>query len=132
MWTCPICERDLKRENQWHMCIKADLNTLFEGKPKELEFVFDKILTEVYDWDEVIVSNTKNAIMFVHKQTFLIIRPMSKFLDLKFYSKEELRCPPFFKSTQVSKKFENRMRISTLEELTPTLQKAIRHSYELL
>jgi hypothetical protein len=132
MWTCPICERDLKRENQWHMCIKADLNTLFDGKPKELEFVFDKILAEVYDWDGVIVSNTKNAIMFVHKQTFLIIRPMSKFLDLKFYSKEQQLCPPFFKSTQASKKFENRIRISTLEELTPTLKKFIRQSYELL
>jgi len=132
MWTCPICERDLKCENQWHMCIKADLNTLFEGKPKELEFVFDKILAEVYDWDQVIVSNTKNAIMFVHKQTFLVIRPMSKFLDLKFYSKEQQLCTPCFKSTQVSKKFENRIRISTLEELTPTLNKLIRQSYELL
>jgi len=132
MWTCPICERDLKRENQWHMCIKADLNTLFEGKPKELEYVFDKILAEVYDWDEVIVSNTKNAIMFVHKQTFLIIRPMSKFLDLKFYSTEQQLCPPFFKSTQISKKFENHIRISKLEELTPTLQRFIRQSYELL
>lgn len=132
MWTCPICERDLKRENQWHMCIKADLNSLFDGKPKELEFVFDKILAQVYDWDEVIVSNTKNAIMFVHKQTFLVIRPMSKFLDLKFYSKEQQLYPPFFKSTQVSKKFENRIRISSLEELTPTLNKLIRQSYELL
>jgi hypothetical protein len=132
MWTCPICERDLKKENHWHMCIKADLNTLFEGKPKELEFAFDKILAEIYEWDEVIVSNTQNAVMFVHRQTFLIIRPMSKFLDLKFYSKDQQPCPPFFKSTQVSKKFENHYRISSLDELKPTLIRLIRQSYELL
>ncbi|MFC3879698.1 DUF5655 domain-containing protein [Algoriphagus namhaensis] len=132
MWTCPICERDLKRENQWHMCIKADLDSLFAGKPKELEFIFDKILAEVIDWDNVIVSNTKKAIMFVHNQTFLVIRPMSKFLDLQFYSKEVQSCPPFFKSRQVSKKFENHLRIFTLEELSPKLISWIRDSYEML
>lgn len=132
MWTCPICERDLKKENQWHMCIKADLNTLFEGKPKELEFVFDKILAEIYDWDDVIVNNTKNAIIFVHNQTFLVIRPKSKFLDLQFYSKDPQSCPPFFKSTQVSKKYENHLRVSCLDELTPTLLRYIRQSYEFL
>lgn len=132
MWTCPTCERDLKKENQWHMCIKADLNTLFEGKPKELEYVFDKLLAELYGWEEVIISNTANAVMFVHRQTFFVVRPMSKFLDLQFYSKEQQLCPPFHKSIQVSKKFENHIRISTLGELSPTLIKYIRQSYEFL
>lgn len=114
------------------MCIKADLNTLFKGKPKELEFVFDKILSEVYDWDDIIVSNTAKAIMFVHRQTFLVIRPKSKFLDLQFYSKDQQLCPPFYKSAQVSKKFENHFRVSTLEDLSPALIKLIRQSYDFL
>ena len=114
------------------MCIKAELNTLFDGKPNELEFAFDKILAQVYEWDGVIVSNTKNAVMFVHRQTFLVIRPMSKFLDVKFYSKTPQPCPPFFKSTQVSKKFENHIRISQLEEVSPLLLKHIQNSYEFL
>ncbi|WP_086541186.1 DUF5655 domain-containing protein [Algoriphagus antarcticus] len=114
------------------MCSKAELSTLFERNPKELEFAFDKILAEIYEWYKVIVSNTQNAVMFVHRQTFLIIRPMSKFLDLKFYSKDQQPCPPFFKSTQVSKKFENHYRISSLDELSPTLIRLIRQSYELL
>ena len=114
------------------MCIKADLDSLFAGKPKELEFVFDKILAEVYEWDNVIVNNTQNAILFVHTQTFFVIRPLSKFLDLQFYSKEQQACPPFFKSIQVSKKFENHYRISTVDELSPMLIKLIRQSYEFL
>lgn len=127
-----MCERDLLRENLWHICVKADLDSLFEGKPKELEFMFDKILAEVVEWDGVIVSNTKKCIMFVHRQTFLVIRPMSKFLDLQFYSKEEQPCPPFFKSTKVSKKFENYFRISRLEEVSPLLLKHIKNSYDFL
>lgn len=132
MWTCPVCERDLLRENQWHICVKADLDSLFAGKPKELEFMFDKILTEVLDWEGVLVGNTKKAVMFVHRQTFLVIRPMSKFLDVQFYSKEEQPCPPFFKSTKVSKKFENHFRICHLEEVSPLLLKHIKNSYDLL
>lgn len=132
MWTCPLCERDLLRENQWHICVKADLDSLFVGKPKELEFMFDKILAEVVEWDGVIVSNTKKCIMFVHRQTFLVIRPMSKFLDVQFYSKEEQLCPPFFKSKRVSKKFENHIRISSLEEVSSLLFRHIKNSYDFL
>lgn len=94
--------------------------------------MFDKILAEVVDWDGVIVSNTKKCIMFVHRQTFLVIRPMSKFLDVQFYSKEEQPCPPFFKSTKVSKKYENHIRISGLEEVSPILFRHIKNSYNFL
>ena len=132
MWTCPTCERDLPRENQWHICVKADLDSLFAGKPKELEYIFDKILAEVVEWDGVIVSNTQKCVLFVHRQTFLVIRPMSKFLDLQFYSKEELPCPPFLKSKKVSKRFQNHIRISRLEELSPVLIKYLRDSYDFL
>lgn len=132
MWTCPTCERDLLRENQWHICVKADLDSLFAGKPKELEFIFDKILAEVVEWDGVIVSNTQKCVLFVHRQTFLVIRPMSKFLDLQFYSKEELPGPPFLKSKKVSKRFQNHFRISRLEELSPVLIKYLRDSYDFL
>lgn len=132
MWTCPTCERDLPRENQWHICVKADLDSLFAGKPKELEYIFDKILAKVVEWDGVIVSNTQKCVLFVHRQTFLVIRPMSKFLDLQFYSKEELPCPPFSKSKKVSKRFQNHIRISRLEELSPVLIKYLRDSYDFL
>jgi len=114
------------------MCIKADLSSLFEGKPKELEYVFDKILAEVIEWDDVIVNNTRKAILFVHNQTFLVIRPMTKVLDLQFYSKYVQECPPFFKSKPVSKKYENHLRISSLEALSPELISWIRDSYQML
>ncbi len=114
------------------MCIKADLDSLFKGKPKELEFLFDKILAEVVEWDGVLVSNTKKCVMFVHRQTFLVIRPMAKFLDLQFYSEEEQLCPPFFKSKRVSRKYENHFRISRLEEVSPILMKHLKNSYDLL
>ena len=132
MWTCPKCERELKNPNQWHNCVKVTIDSLFEGKAKELVFVFDKLLSEIVDWENVAVSATQNCIVFVHNQTFLIIRPMKKELDLKFYSAKQQEEEPIFKSIFYSGRFQNHIRVSKLEDLTQTVLRYIKQSYHLL
>jgi hypothetical protein len=132
MYTCPKCERELKNPHQWHNCVKVSIDSLFEGKSVELVFVFDKLLSEIIDWENVAVSATQNCIVFVHRQTFLIIRPMKKTLDLKFYSETEQEDFPIIKSVFYSGKFENHIRVSTLDELTKVVYKHIKTSYQLL
>ena len=132
MWTCPKCERELKNPNQWHNCVKVSIDSLFEGKADELVFVFDKLLSEIIDWKNVAVSTTQNCIVFVHNQTFLIIRPMKKELDLKFYSATQQEEEPIIKSASYSGKFENHIRVSKLEDLTQTVYAYIKQSYQLL
>ena len=132
MWTCPKCERELKNPNKWHNCVKVSIDSLFEGKSKELIMVFDKLLSEIIDWENIAVSATKNCIVFVHNQTFLIIKPMKKQLDLKFYSQTEQNELPIIKSIFYSGKFENHIRISNLDELNSTISRYLRDSYLLL
>jgi predicted transport protein len=132
MWTCPKCERELKNPNQWHNCVKVSIDSLFEGKAAELAFVFDKLLAEIIDWENVSVSATKNCIVFVHHQTFLIIRPMKKELDLKFYTTTHQEEAPVVKSISYSGKFENHIRLAVLDDLTKTVYSYIRQSYQLL
>ena len=132
MWTCPKCERELKNPNQWHNCVKVSIDSLFEGKAEELVFVFDKLLSEIIDWKNVAVSATQNCIVFVHNQTFLIIRPMKKELDLKFYSATQQEEEAILKSIFYSGKFENHIRVSKLEDITQTVCSYIKQSYQLL
>ncbi len=131
-WTCPKCERELKHINATHYCIKVSVDSLFEGRPAELELVFDKILAEVADWDDVLISTSKNCIVFVHKRTFFVIRPMQKQLDLKFYSKMKPESPIIMKSSFHAGKYENSTRISQLTDLTMELFGMIKDSYILL
>jgi len=131
MWTCPKCERELKNPNQWHYCIKVSMDSLFENKPEDLILVFDKLLSEIIDWENVAVSATKNCIVFVHNQTFLIVKPMKTQLDLKFYSETEQNEFPIIKSMAYSGKFENHIRVSKTEELTSEVYKFIKKSYQL-
>lgn len=131
-WICPKCERELKHKNAWHNCVKVDLNSLFEAKSPDLPFVFDKLLVEIMDWKDVLVSTTQNCIVFVHHKTFLIIRPMKKELDIKFYSKVEEESPLIKKRTFTSGKYENHIRVAAVEDITPKMLTLIRKSYDLL
>ena len=131
-WVCPNCERELLKENQTHYCARVSIDSLFKGKPDELVLVFDKLLAEVADWKDVIVSTTPNCIVFVHRKTFLVIRPMQKVLDIKFYSLTAQNGYPIINSTLYAGKYASNIRIKTTDELTPQLFKFIYQSYLLL
>jgi len=130
-WTCPKCDRELPWADFRHYCARVSLDSLFEGRSEELALVFDKLLAEVSDWPKVLISTTPNCIVFYRRTGFLVIRPMKKWLDLKFYSKTAHPAKPVIKSTATGNKFENHIRIALLDELKPVIFKYIRESYEL-
>jgi len=132
-WICPKCERELLNANQRHYCARVSLDSLFAGRPAELILVFDKILAEVADWDGVLVSTSPNCIVFVHRQTFFVIRPMQKQLDLKFYSAKRPESPMIIKSTGPhAGRYESNIRVAVLDDLNMQLFSLIRDSYNLL
>ncbi|MGZ3872397.1 MAG: DUF5655 domain-containing protein [Mucilaginibacter sp.] len=131
-WTCPKCERELPKPGQRHYCARVSLDSLFQGRPAELVLVFDKILAEVAYWDGVLVGTTPNCIVFTRRLTFLVIRPMKKELDLKFYSQVPYPEKLVIKSMGAAGKFENHIRLSVLDDLQPKLFTYIRESYQLL
>ena len=100
-FVCPTCGRELLKETQTHYCARVSVDSLFKGKPDELVLVFDRLLAEVAGWKDVIVSTTPNCIVFVHRKTFLVIRPMQKVLDVKFYSRDAQTGHPIINSTLV-------------------------------
>jgi hypothetical protein len=130
--TCPRCRRSLRSLNSWHNCVNVSIDSLFEGKDAELVLAFDKLLAEVADWQDVQVSTTQNCIVFLHRQTFLIIRPMSRMLDIKFYSAEAIQDGLVKKSIPYAGKYENHVRLSTSDEVTGKVFFYLRRSYDLL
>ncbi|TCC88633.1 hypothetical protein EZ428_18525 [Pedobacter frigiditerrae] len=131
MQTCPKCERELRNPNQWHNCVKVNIGDLFKNKAEELEFIFDRLLAEIIDWENIVVGATKNCVVFVHHKTFLIVRPMKTQLDIKFYSEREQNDFPIIKSLVLNTKHENHIRISSLDELTTEIYGLIKQSYQM-
>lgn len=131
-WICPKCEREFPKPEQRHYCARVSLDSLFLGRPPELVLVFDRLLAEVADWDGVLVGTTPNCIVFTRRLTFLVIRPLKKELDLKFYSSVAHPEKPVLKSIASGNKFENHIRIAMLDDLRPALFNYLRESYRLL
>ncbi|MFD0793123.1 DUF5655 domain-containing protein [Mucilaginibacter litoreus] len=131
-WTCPKCDRELPWKDYRHYCQRVSLDSLFEGRSPELVLAFDKILAEVADWDKVLVGVTPNCIVFTRRVGFLIIRPMKKWLDIKFYSAAPYPEKPVIKSFKSGNKYENHIRVASTEDIRPGLFVNIRDSYELM
>lgn len=131
-WTCPNCDRELPWKDYRHYCQRVSLDSLFECRSPELVLAFDKILAEVADWEKVLVGVTPNCIVFTRRVGFLIIRPMKKWLDIKFYSAVAHSEKPVIRSTASGNKFENHIRIETVDDIRPALFVYIRESYELM
>jgi len=129
---CPVCERPLTREKSWHYCKKTSIDSLFEGKPKELTLLFDKLFAEVGSWEGVSASATKNCIVFIAAKTFLVVRIMKKELDLKFVLPEESDDFPIYKKAAYGNKLEHYIRLAEGADLDTDVFRLIRISYELM
>lgn len=128
-WYCPTCKRKFGKPNQNHMCGEYDIDRLFEGKPEELTLIFDKLLVELIDWPEMAVAASVNTIIFTSKTTFLVVRPMSKLMDIKFYYNEEIQHPHIFKAGEYRGKYYYYIRISTVEEMDESFFKLLKQAF---
>ncbi len=130
MEICPKCGRNVRSSKGWHYCAKVELDDLFDGKQQVVSDLFDALLLEVMDWEGVLFSATKNCVVFTHQKTFLVAKPMQKVLNIKFYRTDFSDAPPIFKCVEWSGKYEVHVRLTDLEDLTPTVLDMIRSSYK--
>ena len=115
--------------NAWHYCAQTDIDSLFDGKAAELPYIFDKLLAEVSSWEGVVFSATKNCVVFSRKRAFMIVKPMQKALDVKFYSAEPIDSPAIYKAGLYNSKIENTARLVRLEDVGQHLLRLIQASY---
>lgn len=127
--TCPKCKRSISNINAYHYCAEVSIDDLFANKPDELLLVFDRILEAVAEWEEVEVSATKNCIVFVRNKTFLVLKPMSKLLEVKFYSEAPIEDEDLHKCQLWSSKYEGIVRLKDEKALKPKFYKYFRNSY---
>ena len=129
-WYCPECKRKFGKPNQHHMCGQYDLDSLFEGKPEELLLIFDRLLVELIEWPEMAVAASVNTVIFTSKTTFLVVRPMSKLMDIKFYSDKEIHHRLIHRSGEYRGKYYYHIRVAHEEELADDFFSLIREGYK--
>ncbi len=129
MWKCPKCNRMFKTTNQSHSCLETTIDDIFLDRPIELVLAFDRIMTTVLEWENCTVGAAKKAVVFTSKKAWLIVRPMSKELDLKFYYDEPIDSPLFKKIPFLMGKYNHHLRIRHEDEVTPEIIGLLRQGY---
>lgn len=126
---CPKCSRQLKNINAWHYCAEVSMDDLFAGKPDDVVLVFDELFQKISAWDNVAISATKNCVMFVRNKTFLVVKPMTKCLEVKFYSTDPIEDEQIYKCSLYNSKYEGIIRLQYTQQLNPTIFNYIKESY---
>lgn len=130
MWTCPKCERKFKTTNQSHMCTTIDIGELFLDKPDLLVLMFDTIVQVVMGWQPNYMGPSTKSIVFTNKKAWLIIRPMKKEMDLKFYLQEKLDHPRIKKHQKYPNKYAHHIRIWDEDQVNEELFELLRMGYD--
>ena len=128
---CPNCQRKLRNVNAWHYCKQVDMDGLFERKSDAIVLMFDIILQQVADWEDVEVSATKNCIVFVRNKTFLVIKPMTKWLEVKFYSDALIDDAILHKCAAWNSKFEGVARFENEDQISSAFFQYFKNSYAI-
>ncbi len=128
---CPNCQRKLRNVNAWHYCKQVDIDGLFERKSDAIVLMFDTILQQVADWEDVEVSATKNCIVFVRNKTFLVLKPMTKFLEVKFYSNSLIDDAILHRCGIWNSKFEGVARFEHEDQISPIFFQYFKNSYSI-
>lgn len=112
------------------MCTTKSIDDIFEGKPDGLILAFDALLVAVIDWEPCSVGTSTKAIVFTKEKAWLIVRPMSKELDIKFYYPEKIEHRLVKKNTYYGSKVAHHIRISDETEVTDELIRLLRKGYD--
>jgi len=130
MWTCPKCERRFKVTNQSHMCVDKTIDDIFMEVSDHLVLAFDAIFRVVMEWEPTTAGASVHAVVFTNQRAWLIIKPMSKELDVKFYYGEPIDSDIFKRIAEYKGKYAHHIRIKDEIEVTPEVMDLLRKGWE--
>lgn len=112
------------------MCTTKSIDDLFEGKPEGLMLAFDQVLIGVIDWEPCSLGPSTNTVIFTKEKAWLIVRPMTKELDLKFYYPEVISHPLIKKTSEYRGKHAHHIRIKDETQVNEELIGLLRKGWE--
>ncbi|MEM9546614.1 MAG: DUF5655 domain-containing protein [Bacteroidota bacterium] len=112
------------------MCSTNTIDDILEGASENLILAFDQLLIGVIDWEPCSVGASTKTIIFTKEKAWLIVRPMAKQLDIKFYYSEKIEHPLIAKTSVYNNVYAHHIRIQDEAQVTTELLSLLRKGYD--
>ena len=116
--------------HQSHSCTQLDAGELFLDKSDELVQAYDALVQATKNWHPNSTGTAKHTIVFTSTKAWLIVKPMKKGLDVKFYYDSPIESNRFSKITSFYGKFVHHILLSSADEVDTEFIRLIRKGYD--
>lgn len=106
------------------------MGELFLDRSDELVLAFDAIMTAVMQWQPNEMAAAKHSVVFTNKKAWLIVKPMKKELDVKFYVREMIHDPLVRKTTSYGNKHAHHLRVASENQVTSEVVRLLRLGFD--
>ena len=112
------------------MCTTRDVGELFLDKSDELVLAFDAIMTTVMGWEPNYMGASIHSVVFTNRKAWLIVKPMKKELDIKFYYPERIDSDQIHRYVAYPNKIAHHLRVKEAYEIDQAVISLLRKGYD--
>ena len=132
-WTCPICSKQFRNENQWHSCAITGLDKHLANKPEQIIEAYNKIMSEVSKFGEIHVNPVKTSIQIKARANFLSLKPKKQQIEMEFQLGRECNEGPVYRTVRISgKRVLHFAAIDNINDIDTHLIDLLKESFDLV
>ena len=131
MWTCPKCQREFEKPNQWHSCGDFSIDKLLLGKTEGTIKLFHHLMETIDNLRDVNFEPVQTAIRVSRqKKLFAMVRILKNSINMEIVLKREVEDFPILKSVKSSKTdYVHYLKFYEMEDITNEIISWIKEAY---
>lgn len=134
MWTCPVCNREFTRNNQYHSCNEKTLQEFIKGKSIHSIELLEHFINEYKKIGNISVHATKSMISISGKKGVAYIIQLGRnFIDIVFPFKQAFNdnlCFVKIKQVPGSNQYNHHFRMCFAEDINDEVISFMRKALE--
>ncbi len=131
MWTCALCNRSFRNQNQSHSCTNDGFEGVFGKNTPEIIEICSTFIQLAHENELIRISPLRNSILFAAKNNFCAIKPRKNHVDIEFLLDDEINEFPIYKTQKLhGNKYAHYVKVAALQEIDARLIEWFTISYK--
>jgi len=131
MWTCPKCQREFEKPNQWHSCGDFSIDKLFLGKTEGTIMLFHHLMEMIDNLGDVNFEPVQTAIRVSRqKKLFAMVRILKNSINMEIVLKRKVEDFLILKAVKINKTdYAHFLKFYDQKDITNEIMSWIKEAY---